>query len=109
MSDDVIVWGRSQQEYNTALESMLQRFQEKGLTLNGPKCRYNKTSFEFYGVIFSKGGVKPDPKLVSAFVNALPNQNASDVRSLLGMAQYCSKFVEDCATMNHCENSLKRM
>ena len=78
---------------------MLQRFREKGLTLNGPKCRYNKFSLEFYGLIFSKDGVKPDPKLVSDFVNALRPQNANDVRSLLGMAQYCAKFVEDYATI----------
>ena len=81
------------------LESMLQHFREKGLTLNGPKCRYNKTSLEFYGLIFSKDGVKPDPKLVSDFVNALRPQNASDVRSLFGIAQYCAKFVEDYATI----------
>ena len=53
MSDDVIVWGHSQEEHNTTLESVLQRFREKGLTLNGPKCRYNKTSLEFYGMILS--------------------------------------------------------
>ena len=82
MSDDVIVWGRTQQKHNTASESVLQHFQEKGLALNGPKCHYNKTSLEFYGLIFSKDGVKPDPKLVSGFVNA------SDVRRLLGMAHY---------------------
>ena len=70
MSDDVIAWGRTQQEHNTASESVLQRFQEKGLALNGPKCRYNKTSLQFYGLIFSKDGVNPDPKLVSGFVNA---------------------------------------
>ena len=67
--------------------------------MNGPKCHYNKTSLEFYGLIFSKDGVKPDPKLVSDFVNASCPQNASDVRSLLGMAQYCAKFVEDYATI----------
>ena len=89
MSDDVIVWGRTQQEHNTALERVLQRFREKGLTLNGPKCRYNKTRLEFYGLIFSKDGVKPDPKLVSDFVNVSRPQNVSDVRSLLGMAQLC--------------------
>ena len=60
MSDDVIVWGSTQQEHSTALESVLQRFREKGLTLNGPKCRCNKTSLEFYGLIFSKDRLKPD-------------------------------------------------
>ena len=99
MSDDVIVWGRTQQEHNTALERVLQRFRDKGLTLNGPKCRYNKTRLEFYGLIFSKDGVKPDPKLVSDFVNTSHPQNVSDGRSLLGMAQYCAKFVEDYATI----------
>ena len=43
--------------------------------------------------------MKPDTKLVSDSVNASRPQNASDVRSLLGMAQYCAKFVEDYATI----------
>ena len=108
MSDDVIVWGRTQQEHNTASESVLQRFREKGLTLNGPKCRSNKTSLEFYGLIFSKDGLKPDPKLVSDFVNASCPQNASDVRSLLGMAQYCAKFVEDYSTITELRRELTK-
>ena len=29
MSDDVIVWGRTQQEHNTALESVPQRFRDE--------------------------------------------------------------------------------
>ena len=53
----------------------------------------------FYGLIFSKDGVKPDSKLASDFVNASRPQNASDVRSLLGMAQYCAKFMEDHVTI----------
>ena len=86
---------RTQQSFR----SVLQRFREKGLTLNDSKCHYNKTSLEVYCLIFSKDGVKPDPKLVSDFVNASRPQNASDVRSLLGVAQYCAKFVEDYATI----------
>ena len=58
-----------------------------------------KLVLSFYGLIFSRDGVKPDPKLVSDFANASRPQNASDVRSLLGMAQYCAKFVEDHATI----------
>ncbi|XP_065066035.1 uncharacterized protein K02A2.6-like [Rhopilema esculentum] len=83
MSDDVIIWGKTLEEHNTALEKVLQRFEEKGITLNEGKCRFNKTRLQFYGLVFSKEGVSPDPSLVQDFVNTQPPKNVSEVRSLL--------------------------
>eukprot|EP00795_Rhopilema_esculentum_P010266 gene10266-18960_t len=56
MFDDVIIWGKTLEEHNTALEKVLQRFEEKGITLNEGKCRFNKTRLQFYGLVYSKKG-----------------------------------------------------
>ena len=52
----------------------------------------------FYGHIFSSSGIEPDPKKVEAIHDASPPQNASDVKSLLGMTQYVSRFIPNYAT-----------
>ena len=99
MSDDVIIWGKNLEEHNTALTKVLQRFEEKGITLKEGKCRFNKTRLQFYGLVFSKEGVSPDPSLVQDFANTQPAKNVSEVRSLLGMSQYCAKFIQDYASI----------
>ena len=48
--------------------------------------------------MFSKDGISPDPKKVEEVVNLSTPSTASEVRSLLGMTNYCSRFIPDCAT-----------
>ena len=48
--------------------------------------------------MFSKDGIAPDPKKVEEVVNLSTPSTASEVRSLLGMTNYCSRFIPDYAT-----------
>ena len=99
MSDDVIIWGQTPEDHNIALAKVLQRFEEKGITLNEGKCTFNKAHLQFYGLDFSKEGVSPDPSLVQDFANIHQPKNASEIRSLLGMSQYCTKFIQVYASI----------
>lgn len=38
MSDDIIVYGKTQEEHNNSLKAVFQRLREKNLTLNAEKC-----------------------------------------------------------------------
>ena len=53
----------------------------------------------FFGQVFSEDGTRPDPQRVVDLLNAPQPSNAHDVRSLLGMANYSSKYVRDFATL----------
>ena len=59
---------------------MLQIWQETGITLNLRKCLFCKTCLEFYGFIFSKEGMKPNPKNVEEIKNA---KSLDDVKPLI--------------------------
>ena len=48
---------------------------------------------------FSGEGVSPDEKKVVAIQKADPPKNANEIRSLLGLATYVSKFMKDYATI----------
>ena len=99
MSDDIIVYGTNQAEHDKALKATMERLREKDLTLNGPKCEFNKKQIEFYGYILSAKGLSPDPKKVNAIKQATPPKTDTEVRSFLGMANYCAKFIPDFATV----------
>ena len=43
-------------------------------------------------------GITPDPKKIEDIVNLQTPTSASEVRSLLGMTNYCSRFIPDYAT-----------
>ena len=98
ISDDILVSGKTHEEHDQNLRAVFQRLREKGLTLNKSKCEYSKDKLEFFGYVFSKDGISPDPKKVEDVVNLHTPSTASEVRSLLGMTNYCSRFIPDYAT-----------
>ena len=57
ISDDILVFGKTQEEHNQNLEAVFRRLREKGLTLNKSKCEYNKDKLEFFDYVFSKDGI----------------------------------------------------
>ena len=94
-----IVFGKSQEEHVMNLCGVLQRLQENNLRLNEDKCEFSKTEIKFYGHIFSSSGIRPDPLKVEAIQTRSPPKNPSEVKSLLGMTQYVSRFISNYATI----------
>ena len=99
ISDDILVYGSSQEDHDRALASTFQRLRERGLTLNPEKCVYSQSSLGFFGYVFSDQGISADPEKVEEIINLEVPSNASEVRSLLGMTNYCSRFIPDYATL----------
>ena len=86
-------------DHKKALRETFQRLREKGLTLHSEKCTCDKTKLEFFGYIFSDKGMSPDPKKVDEILKLPEPANQSELRSLLGMANYCARFVQGYATI----------
>ena len=99
LSDDIIIFAKTQDEHDDRLKSTLQRLRERGITLNKSKCEFNKDHVEFYGYIFSSEGLSADPKKVTAIKEARAPQNANELRSFLGLANYVSRFIPNFATI----------
>lgn len=62
VSDDILIYAKSQDEHDKILEKVLSRLQEKGLTLNYEKCLFSVKKLTFFGYQFSEQGVKIDKK-----------------------------------------------
>ena len=85
------------QEHDKALHAVLTRFQELNLTLRKHKCQFYMLRIEFFGMVFSAQGMSPDPAKVKASKQADPPTSVSDIRSLLGMTNYVSRFIRNYA------------
>ena len=101
ISDDVIIYGKTPEEHNKALKAVIEKFIKVGLTLNREKCLFAQKSLTFFGFVFSDKGVSADPEKVKSIHNAPAPQSASEVRSFLGMATYCAKFIPRFSDLTH--------
>ena len=102
ISDDILCFGSDQQDNNKNLHPIFRRFCEKGLTLIGRKCEYNKRSLEFLGHTFGNEGINPSNLKIKAILGLLDPKNASEVRSLLGMTNFCgAEFIPNYVTLTH--------
>ncbi|CAM1332867.1 Uncharacterised protein r2_g4210 [Pycnogonum litorale] len=100
IADDIIVYGRDQDEHDRRLFAVLDRLQEVGLTLNPKKCKFRLHSLTFFGHQITSDGISPSEEKVSAIRDALAPKNVSEVRSLLGLIQFCARFIPDLATVS---------
>ena len=99
ISDDIAIFGVDQHAHDKALNEVLQKLQNAGLTANLEKCEFGKNKMEFFGLVFSDIGVSPDPKKVADLHDAKEPQNQSDVRSFLCVAQFSARFIKNFATL----------
>ena len=99
ISDDVIVFGATTAEHDQNLYGVLTRLQQHDVRLNKEKCSFSKSEVTFYGHIFSSEGLRADPEKIEAITNMSVPENVSEVKSLLGMAQYVSRYIPEYATI----------
>ena len=95
--DDLLVYGRTQEEHDQRLVAVLDRIKCAGATLNAEKCEFSKSSIKFLGQIVNGDGIKPDPEKVKAITEMKEPTSVTEVRRFLGMANQLSKFTPNLA------------
>ena len=98
ISDDIIVHGRTLEEHDKRLVQVLSVIKERGLTLNKDKCILRMRQLTFLGMVLSENGIGLTESKVKAISEAREPQNKSEVRSFLGLVQYCGQFIPNLAT-----------
>lgn len=91
--DDLIVWGRTQEEHDSRLRSVLERAREVNLRFKLSKCEFNKSEVKYLGHVFGKFGIKIDQEKVKSIQEMPPLTNKKEVERFMGMCTYVSKFI----------------
>ena len=97
--DDVIVYGRVQQEHDCNLQAVLAALKEAGLQLNTEKCHFNQKSLQFLGHVVSAQGLLPNEDHIKAITEAPAPSVATTLRSFLGLTAWYAKFVQNYASL----------
>ncbi|XP_037577013.1 uncharacterized protein K02A2.6-like [Dermacentor silvarum] len=93
VSDDILVYGKTEKEHDEALKATLECLLASGLA----STSRNAQELTFFGHVFSSKGVQPDPTNVSAVIGASPPISAREVKSLLGLVNCCGRFIPNLA------------
>ncbi len=95
--DDVIAFGRTAEEHNDNLRTVLERLQEAGLTLNPKKCCFLRRSVAYLGHTISGEGIQVTQERTQAVEQWLPPKNQTELQSFLGLTNYYRKFMRGYA------------
>ena len=97
--DDIRVVAENHDQLRERVEKVIQKLGENGLTLNYDKCEMGVKTMTFMGETLTSQGLKVSDSKVRAILGAPRPTNKSELRSFLGLAQFCSKFIPRFATV----------
>ena len=93
IADDICVYGKDEEEHDRNLHNLMVRARACGLVFNANKCFIKVPEISFFGAVYSKDGIKPDPERTKE-IQELPAPNCKQkVLSFLGMVQYLSAHI----------------
>ena len=91
--DDIIVFSKTREEHEKHLKIILGKIRASGLCLNPGKCKFYQSEVKILGNMVSKGIVKPDPGKVQAIKDYTKPGTVRELRSFLGLANYCRDYI----------------
>ena len=99
ISDNIWLWSKDRATHLKQLEKLLTILESKGITLKLPKCSFAVPEINVFGNIVSEKGVRPGIAKVEPIKNAPHPTTASEVRSFLGLTNYCARYIPDYCTI----------
>lgn len=95
IADDIACFGATEVEHDTNLLNLMEQAKKHGLVFNSSKCTIKQPSIEYFGMVFSASGMKPDEGKV-ADLKAMPApKSKTELQEFLGLITYLSPFIRN--------------
>ena len=88
ISNDILVWGTTEEEHNSRLNQVLARLREAGLQVNKDKCMFCTDHLVLAGHELSPNAISPQKSRIDSLMKMPPPTTATCVRSFLGMTKF---------------------
>lgn len=98
--DDILIHGRTEEEYLHSLSQVLKRLRDAGFRLNREKCAFGLRTVGYIGHVISAAGVTLSEERKDAVRRIPVPTTVKQVRSFLGFINYFRDFVPDMATLS---------
>lgn len=106
--DDLVLATKTLDEHIELINEVMKAVSRSGLTLNPDKCFFGLSDIRFWGMIFGKDGVKPDPEKVETLRHITRPENKEELVSFLCMMQANAEFIENFARKSACLRKMTR-
>ena len=100
IADDMIIYGKTNQEHDQHLVNFLEVCRKNTLTLNPDKMQFRLPQVSFFGHQWSARGLSPDPKKIAAVKRMELPQDVEMMRSFLGLVNYLNRFSPHLAELS---------
>ena len=100
IADDMIIYGKDDQEHDEHLVNFLKVCRKNTLTLNSEKIQFRLPQVSFFGHQWSAKGLSPDPKKIAAVKHMELPQDMETMRSFLGLVNYLNRFSPHLAELS---------
>ena len=98
IADDICVFGSTEDEHDARLLKLMEAAKMHGLVFNSAKCAIKKQSISFFGNVYSKDGISPDPAKVKDIHEMPVPQDREDLQRFLGLLTYLGSFIANLST-----------
>ena len=97
--DDILIFNDVWDSHLDAVTKVFQRLKEVGLTVKPEKLEIAFRKVKFLGHVVGGGKMEPDPANIEKIMGLKIPTNKKEVRALLGLANYYSKFIPSFADL----------
>ncbi len=91
--DDILLYAETAELHEERLKNTLDTLKRAGLKLNHDKCLLRQRRFNYLGHCIDEDGIRPDVTKVQAITQLQPPTNVHELRRVLGMIHYLSRYL----------------
>ncbi|CEF61625.1 Reverse transcriptase domain and Integrase, catalytic core domain and Zinc finger, CCHC-type domain and Peptidase A2A, retrovirus, catalytic domain and Ribonuclease H-like domain and Peptidase A2A, retrovirus RVP subgroup domain and Aspartic peptidase domain-containing protein [Strongyloides ratti] len=106
--DDVLIGGKDEIQHDERVHKVLEKLEKSGMKLNMEKSVIRKDQIKYLGNIVNGEGIRPDPEKTKAISLMRKPENASELKSFLGMVIHYGKFIPKLSIIAKPLNNLTR-
>ena len=88
ISDDIIIFGTTEEDHNRRLLHFLNVARKEGLQLNSARCGIKASEITFFGRKYTSNGLFPDPQKVEDIIQIPIPADKQDLQRFLGMVNF---------------------
>ncbi|KRH93375.1 putative LTR retrotransposon [Pseudoloma neurophilia] len=93
--DDIIIYGKSEEEHDKILEEVLEKLNQKNLNVNIKKMQIKKKEINFLGQIIYGKEVKMPKEKIQKVLSIEKPKSKKDLEKFLGLINYHRRFIDN--------------
>src|SRR4051812_46265548 len=93
--NDILIYSKNKEEHTEHLRLVLMKLRDHRLYAKFSKCEFWLKEVTYLGHVISAKGIAINPERVQAVLDWTPPESVKKVRSFLGLASSCHRFVEN--------------